>query len=45
MQSVGGTIVSLKDKTLEMFRIFGPALGAGVVIYGGFYLLVALVLQ
>jgi hypothetical protein len=45
VQLVGGTRVSLKDKTLEMFRIFGPPLGAGVVIYGGFYLLVALVLQ
>jgi hypothetical protein len=45
VQLVGGTRVSLKDKTLEMFRIFGPPLGAGVLIYGGFYLLVALVLQ
>jgi hypothetical protein len=37
--------VSLKDRTLEMLRIFGPAFGAGVVIYGGFYLLLELVLR
>jgi hypothetical protein len=37
--------VDLKDKTLAMLRIFGPALSVGVVIYGGFYLLVELVLR
>ena len=42
---MGGTRVSLKDKTLEMLRIFGPAFSAGVVIYGGFYFLVEVVLR
>jgi hypothetical protein len=42
---VRGTSVSLKDKTLEMLRIFGPPLGAGVVIFGAFYLLVELMLR
>lgn len=37
--------MSLKDKALEMLRIFGPPLGAGVVIYGGFFLLVQLALH
>ena len=37
--------MSLKDKTLEMLRIFSPPFGVGVVIYVGFYLLVELVLR
>ena len=37
--------MSLKDKTLEMLRIFGLPVGVGVVLYGGFFLLIELVLQ
>jgi hypothetical protein len=43
--SVGGTRVSGKGKALEMLRIFGPPLGAGVVFFGGVCLLVELVLK
>ena len=42
---MGDTRVNFKDKTLAVLRIFGPALSAGVLIYGGFYLLVELVLR
>jgi hypothetical protein len=45
MQPSGGTRVSRKDKAAGLLRIFGPPLGTGVVFFGGFYLLVELVLR
>jgi hypothetical protein len=35
----------MRDKALEMLRIFGLPLGTGVVFFGGCYLLVELLLR
>jgi hypothetical protein len=42
---IGDARVSGKDKALEMLKIFGPPLGTAVMFFGGFYLLVELVLR